>query len=186
MRAEGHSITKGDDMKKNNRTPLFLALLVAVSLPGTVFASQKVGLPEKKIRCQDIEFESVLNSHRIHFAPTVSGLNSFDIEVDKTTMRGREIYLNYIRKDCDQGVAPSAASCRFDFAIYRVLPDNSVWNTTEYLYLDFKNEKMTYENVEEGNKKLTNTALPASCSSLAQDYLEREEQLNQAYAATKK
>lgn len=156
---------------------LILALASMVETPAVAL----VRLPEKAIQCQEMDFESVLNSNHIHFEPRVKNLQAFDIEVDRTLFKGEEIYLNYIRKTCPQTSALNPGDCRFDFAIYKVLPDKSVSDTSEFLALDFKNGKVIHDWTSEGKFQSQDSELPSSCQDLAREYINRENQLNEAY-----
>ena len=167
------------------------SIRVLFSILALIVATEGVGratlapLPIRKIGCRAMQFESILNSNHIYFESRFKDIPSLDVSVDKTKIAGEEIYLNYIKKECPPGKEETPAACIYSFAVYRMLPDKSIPQTNEYLWLDFANNEIIHDAHTEGNPSGSvpqKFLLPESCRSLAQAYWEREQQLNKAYS----
>lgn len=144
-------------------------------------------LAKKTVQCQDqdLNFKSVLNSNHIHYEPLNPNdqvLQAYDIEVDKTSLQGEEVYLNYMKKECPQTTAINPKDCVFHFAIYRVLPDQTVEDTKDFLYMDFRNGELVLDQLKNSGPTIEKLKIPSRCQDMATAYLERENQLNQAYS----
>ncbi len=140
-------------------------------------------LPLKEIGCEELKFQSTLNSNWILAESKIDKKDRYFISIDKTLLDGHEFYLNYKYKSCSQADNQSQETCRFTFRIYRLLPQASssvgleFSDVYEEAILDFGQNQIWWTKLENGQFTYTNTTLPSNCSNLANEYITRENSL---------
>jgi hypothetical protein len=169
-------------MKKTN-TIVMLSVVVATLLTGaSQFAEARVKLPVKRITCDKLGLQVRLNSHHITFEAPDKSSKPFEVEVDESIIQNEEIYLNYLEKKCINNPNQQPDSCVFHFAAYKTLPDGSVPESTEFIHFDFINRKIVRLAVQNGQVPENEVGIPEQCISLAKDFVDREDLLNQMYS----